>query len=113
MGLRHPPTLPSFRLSLSHSQILRGLAITRDFRVGRDLLVSSHPPLPRLLQWDYTASQRSIHLTGRHSACKFSPICRQRVIFTPRRDPLVSNRLLPEVHPNWYLHCSQKFSPES
>ena len=81
MGLRRPPTLPSFRLLPSHSHILRGLVTTRDFRVGCNLLVSSHPPLLRLLQWANVASERSLHSTGYHPVHKFCAVWQPRMIF--------------------------------
>jgi len=51
MDLDHPRTLPSLDWSPSRFQILRGLTTARDFRVGRNLLVSGRLPRPRLLKW--------------------------------------------------------------
>ena len=81
MGLRRPHAFPSLDWSPSHSQILHGWATTRDFRIGRDLLVSSHPPHASSLQWAYAIPLHSLHLGYHHPTCKFCAVCQQRAIF--------------------------------
>ena len=74
MDLHHTHAFPSLDWLPSRSQILRGLATTRDFHVGRNPLISDHPPHPSLLQLVCTIPTHSLHSIGHHPVRKFCTV---------------------------------------